>query len=226
MSSEKQYLGELQPRDGFAPGLYDCVSAASLNAATGDGHELVMVLPQPAGGPLFLVRQDRERTDALDEARNQANEAMGQAKDAKLEAKIYKAKLDEAIKQRELAAEEAKLRVEDARKSEAAARERELELRERLVKYEESLTLYRAEVGRARQNEIEKEATELADIVLGPLKARSSKEAFGELRNQFNALLDHGTSHRVRYKGGGYNGVKLNEFLRVACDEAARRLGW
>ncbi|MHA1573429.1 MAG: hypothetical protein ACTSX8_05495 [Alphaproteobacteria bacterium] len=211
----------------FKAGIYTVVDRNGIEEATADGGELVRILMAPAASaPQYLIRNDRDKKLALEEARKEAEHLKNELGDATRE---YHRAMVKARKNAEAQDEaESKLRgeLEAAHILIREHNDRELELRERLLAYEEALNLYRAEVGRARRKEIESEAIDAAALVMEPMKGRDSQSVFDIVLRRIHA---QGVSQTYVLKNKGtisHISQPLGDYLRGVFLEAREELQW
>lgn len=208
----------------FRAGIYTVVDRNGIEEATADGGELVQVLMAPAASvPHYLIRNDRDKKLALEEARKEAEHFRNAFENAGREHSRALGKIQRIAEAHEEAESKLRGELEVARISMRMGNDREFKLRERLLAYEETLNLYRAEVGRARREEIESEAIDAAALVMEPMKGRDSQSVFDIVLRRIHA---EGVSQTYVLKNKGTISQPLGDYLRGVFLETREELQW
>ena len=204
----------------YKSGLYRAVNANTLEHASKDGFELVEVVP--GQHPVFLVRAERDKQSALEQAKAE-NERLTKALE-----RLHFEHRERDTEQLE-ALEAAARRVHDAdMESDAllegidAAQGQADQLREQVAKLEAVLNLYRSEVGRARQAELESEGPAKVEDAIAPLRLRSSTTALAALVKAAREAQCADSS--IRIPGRRY--VTLEDWLMGREPYLRGLLGW
>jgi citrate synthase len=205
----------------YKRGLYNVVGPKEVLAATKDDWELVEIIESPGRPLCFLLKGEADKATALQKSRGETDrvkeELRDQIRTSTAEHRGLSEKVDELNRHRE----QAESLASSCAESESKAQEREQELRAKMVAQEEALNLYRQEVGRARQAEIETEAVQVGELLLGPLKGRRSGDVVEMLIEKLEELQ---VTSVVAYHQGRH--LSIPELLRFLQPSVKGEMGW